>query len=90
MLQAFRKGTVVIYQAIETLLISTRPYFTPQMEDNLFSKSLKIEMYGREIRSLKETYKAFKEELEKIIPTKLKAKSYQRLKKILINICNDF
>ncbi len=78
--QPFKKKAVIFFQAVETLLISARDYFTPQIEEQYFSSNLKRFLYGRDIADIGEQYKAFQEKLKRIDVKKIKAKSYQRLK----------
>lgn len=81
--QPIKKGAAILYQAIETLLLSARTTFTPQLEERLFSQELKQAVYGRPIGNITERYQTFKTELNKIQISKIKAKSYPRLKQIL-------
>lgn len=79
----FRKGAVIFFQAVETFLLSAKDGFTPQLEEELYSKELKATIYKRQFRDLQEMYRAFQEELEKTDIHKIKARSYPRMKKII-------
>ncbi|MCP4345998.1 MAG: hypothetical protein GY795_10790 [Desulfobacterales bacterium] len=78
--QPFKKGAAILFQALETLLLSARSGFTPQIEESLYSKALKIKFYGQQTDNMTE---AFKEKLEQTDMTKIRARSYPRMKKIL-------
>ena len=85
--QPLKNKAVILFQALETMLLSTKDGFTPQLEENCFSGDLKIRLYGRDMRGGQEKYEAFQYELEKTDIKKIKAKSYPRLKKVLCDIC---
>ncbi len=76
----FGKSAVILYQAVETILLSARDYFTPQMEEQYYSSNLKRVLYGKDIVNSREQYNAFQKELETLDIKKIKAKSYPRLK----------
>lgn len=84
--QPFRRGATILYQAVETLVLSARNYFTPQIEENLFSSALRKELYKRDIVDIRERYRAFESELEGIQLAKIKARSYPRFKRSLLDI----
>ncbi|RLC00215.1 MAG: hypothetical protein DRI57_32585 [Deltaproteobacteria bacterium] len=83
--QPFRKGAAILFQAVETLLLSAKQDvgFTPQLEESLYSLPLKIKLYGRQIHDAAEMYDAFREVLENTDVNRIRARSYPRMKKIL-------
>ena len=84
--QPIRTGAAILYQAMETLLLSARTTFNPQLEEKLFSKELKQAVYGRPVANKGARYQAFKTELKNTRLSKIKAKSYPRLKQTVKNI----
>jgi len=83
--QPFRKGAAILFQAVETLILSAKQDigFTPQLEESLYSTALKVRLYGREIHDMAEMYDAFREALEETDVKKIRARSYPHKKKIL-------
>ncbi len=76
----FRKSAVILYQAVETILLSARSYYTPQMEGRYYSSNLKRTLYGKDFINSGDQYNAFQKELEILDINKIKARSYPRLK----------
>jgi len=79
----FKRGAAIVYQAIESLLLSTRSSFNQQLEDSLFGDRLKAALYKKQIKTLREKHEAFEQELQKIDVNTIKARSYPRIKRVL-------
>ena len=82
----FCKDASILYQAIETLILSAKRKMTPQEEDMLCSKQLKTALYGKEPKKQQEHYELFIIELNNINTNNIQARSYNRLKQKVKNI----
>ncbi len=82
----FGKGAAILFQAVETLLLSAKAGFTPQIEESLYSAELKTRLYGRQIHDSAEMYAAFREILENTDVNKIRARSYPRMKKVMADL----
>lgn len=78
-----KKGASILYQAVETMLLSTTTSFSPQLETTLYGSDLKKRLYGREIQDLQESFKAFQTRLDELHIADIKAKTYPYLKQKL-------
>jgi hypothetical protein len=74
-----RRNAAIVYQAIETLLLSATGSFTPQMEASLVGEHLKTALYGVRIESARERYDAFRSALEGTEVHAIRARSYPRI-----------
>jgi len=68
------------------LLLSTSDSFTVQIEESYYSDRLKTKLYGRYFDNIKKMFEAFKKILEKTQVSKIKARSYPRLKQKIVNM----
>ena len=85
--QPFKKGAAILFQALETLLLSARDGFNPQMEESLYQGALKDRLYGRHIDNSDESYAAFQVLLPQIAVHRITARSYPRLKQRISAMC---
>jgi hypothetical protein len=82
----FQKGVSIVYQAVETIVLSVRQNFNTSQESELFSDALKSALYRRQIQNLEERYDAFKQELDRISISDIKARCYPRIKQMFMSI----
>jgi hypothetical protein len=85
----FQRTASIVFQAAETLLLSARSGFTPQMETELVGKRLKTRLYGRDIQEARELYDAFRTELEQTSVQAIRARCYPRIKGKLKAFCPE-
>lgn len=85
----FQRAAAIVFQAAETLLLSARSGFTPQMEAELFGKRLKTRLYGRDIQDARELHDAFRKELERTSVPAIRARCYPRIKQIMQTFCAE-
>ena len=81
--QPFEKGAAILFQALETLLLSTRNDFTPQLEESLHHENLKVRLYGRHFNNPDDMFVAFQKVLSQITIHDITARAYPRLKQHL-------
>lgn len=84
----FKRAAAIVFQAAETLLLSARSGFTPQIEAECFGKRLKTLLYGREIDDSREMYEAFLAELNRTHVPAIRARCYPRIKRMLHEFCS--
>lgn len=77
---SIKKLASVMYQAVETVLLSAFPGFTAQIEDNLCGKNLKDKLYRREIQDPEDQAEAFQSILSRLNVSDIRARIYPQLK----------
>lgn len=85
----FKRAAAIAFQAAETLLLSARSEFTPQIEAECFGKRLKTRLYGRKIDDSREMYDAFLAELNRTHIPAIRVRSYPRIKRMLRELSTD-
>lgn len=81
----FKKGVSILFRALETLLLSAKDGFTPQIEEHLYGERLKRQLYGScvNLHNKPEVFAACQQVLSQISIERISAKSYPRLKQHL-------
>ncbi len=87
--QPFKKGAAILFQALETLLLSARNDFTPQLEESLHHENLKVRFYGRHFTNTDDMVAAFQKALSHIAIHHIKARTYPRLKQRIRAMVED-
>jgi hypothetical protein len=80
---SFKKGASIVYQAVETIVLSCRQNFSADRENELVSDVLKTALYRRQIKNPEERYEAFKKEIGQFNISDVKARCYPRIKQML-------